>query len=121
MNVSDQRVAKERLTMSKEVSRDSVASHCYTARCFGCEGTGTRPSALYLIPFWPTMLCKRCNGSGIEGVDPYWSARVYEQSVRLLRKAMIGDQNFVQCLQGDDAAVIRLALMDLEDAVKESV
>lgn len=36
MNVSDQRVAKGKLTMSNQSDRDSVASHCSTAEFREC-------------------------------------------------------------------------------------
>lgn len=94
---------------------------CCVERCGKCEGSGIRPSSLYLIPFWPTMLCGDCKGSGIVGVIPFHAATVYGKAVKVLQRAMHGDQHFRRFLmdESSDAASFRLALMDLQVALKE--
>lgn len=94
------------------------ANDCYVERCWACEGSGTHPSFLYFIPWFPAIRCKRCGGSGIRGVSMAELVSVHFAANRVLRLSSVGDQGFVKCLRGDDAKDLRLSLVELAEAYR---
>jgi len=87
-------------------------------KCWACEGSGIQSSLLYLIPFWPRMVCRRCNGSGCGGISLDELHRVHYEAAAVLRRCTNGEQHFHDCLIGKDAEGIRESLVKLEEAYR---
>lgn len=107
--------------MSNQASRDSDASHC--SHVERREWWITNPPWCWK---WTIVSCFRgrnLDGDDIVRVkevkpdDPDIDA-IIAAAANVLRESHIGDQNFIECLNGDDAARLRTALVALGDAFR---
>lgn len=91
----------------------------YPQCCWTCEGSGIRPSMLYLIPFWPVMTCKRCEGTGIHGVTHNEAQTVYLAAAIVVRMSHDELLRFIPSLRTEEASGLKQAIQDLKDTMSK--